>query len=70
MGDSKKFTAKFYKKNGKVLANKYIKFKFRGQTYKVKTNSKGNAKLSIKYTGKGTYNIVCYNKDGCQKPLK
>ncbi len=41
-----------------------------GARHKVKTNSKGNAKLSIKYTGKGTYNIVCYNKDGLSKTFK
>lgn len=44
---SLKFTAKFYKKNGKVLAGKYIKFKCHGNTYKVKTNKKGVASLKI-----------------------
>ncbi|WP_458453077.1 transglutaminase domain-containing protein [Methanobrevibacter sp.] len=68
--DTKKFTAKFLKSNGKALANKYIKFKLKGKTYKVKTNSKGVAKLSIKNLKKGTYKIISYNKDGLSKTNK
>ncbi|MBQ2665399.1 Ig-like domain repeat protein [Methanobrevibacter sp.] len=62
--DGKKFTATFYKSNGKVLANKYIKFKLNGRTYNVKTNSKGVASLSLLTLGVGTHKIVSYNTDG------
>lgn len=44
---SKVFKATFYGKNGKVLAKKYVTFKAHGNTFKVKTNSKGVAKLTI-----------------------
>ena len=44
---SKVFTATFYGKNGKVLSKKYVTFKAHGSTFKVKTNSKGVAKLNI-----------------------
>lgn len=44
---SRSFSATFYGKNGKVLANKYVKFQAHGQTFNVKTNSKGVATLSI-----------------------
>lgn len=44
---SKVFSATFYGKNGKVLAKKYVTFKAHGNTFKVKTNSKGVAKLTI-----------------------
>lgn len=67
IGDGKKFTAKFLKSNGKPLANKYIKIKLKGKTYKIKTNSKGAASLSLKKLKKGTYKVVCYNKDGLSK---
>ena len=59
--DYRKFSAKFLKSNGKPLANKYIKFKLKGKFYKVKTNSKGKATLSLKKLKKGTYKIICYN---------
>lgn len=68
--DSKKFTAKFLKSNGKVLAKKWIKFKLNGKIYKVKTNSNGQASLSLKKLKKGTYNVVCYNNDGFSKTYK
>lgn len=42
-----KFSAKLVNTKGKVLKNKKITFKFKGVTYKVKTNSKGIAKLTI-----------------------
>lgn len=44
---SKVFTATFYGKDGKVLSKKYVTFKAHGSTFKVKTNSKGVAKLTI-----------------------
>ena len=45
----KKFTLKATLKNGKKpLKGKKIIFKFKGKTYKVKTNSKGVAKVTIK----------------------
>ena len=44
---SQVFAAKFYDKNGNVLAKKYVTFKANGNTFKVKTNYKGVAKISI-----------------------
>ena len=66
-GDGRKFKATFLKNNGKALANKYIKFKINGKTYKVKTNSKGVASLSVKSLKKGRYKIISYNTDGLTK---
>ena len=69
-GDSRKFSAKFYKSSGKVLANKKIKFKLNGKIYKVKTNSKGIAELSLENLKKGTYKIISYNADGLKATNK
>lgn len=66
-GDSKKFTVKFFKSNGKALAKKYVKIKLNGKIYKVKTNSKGKVSLSVKKLKKGIYKAVCYNNDGLSK---
>ena len=70
INDNKKFTAQFLQNNGKVLSKKTIKFKLNGKTYKVKTNSKGQASFSLKKLKKGTYYIICYNKDGLSKTFK
>lgn len=66
-GDSRKFKATFLKSNGKPLVNKYVKFKINGKSYKVKTNSKGQAYLALNKFKKGTYKVISYNKDGLSK---
>lgn len=66
-GDNKKFTAKFFKSNAKVLAKKYVKIKINSKTYKIKTNSYGNVNLYLKKLKAGTYKIVSYNNDGLSK---
>lgn len=69
-GDGKKFTAKFFKSNGNVLAHKKVKIKLKGKVYKVKTNAKGQATLSLKKLKKGTYKVICYNIDGLSNSYK
>ena len=68
--DGRKFTAKFFKKNGKPLAKKVIRFKINGRTYKVRTDANGVASLSLTSLTKGTYKIISYNKDGLTKTNK
>ena len=54
-----KFTAKLLNSNGKILKNKKIIFKFKGKTYKIKTNNKGIATLNINKKYKiGRYTII------------
>ena len=66
-GDGKNFVAKFYKSSGKVLSNQKVKVKINGKAYSYKTNSKGQLKLSFNSFKKGTYTVVCCNKDGLSK---
>ena len=57
-GKTFKFTAKLLNSKGKILKNKKITIKFKGVTYKVKTNSKGIATLKISKISKvGKYTI-------------
>lgn len=69
-GDSRKFTAKFYTSEGEALANQYVKIAINGKTYKVKTDSKGKATLSLDNYKPGTYEAICYNVDGLSETYK
>ena len=54
-----KFTAKLAK-GKKTISGKKLKFKIKGKTYKVKTNKKGIAKLTLKNLKKGKHVIYTY----------
>ena len=58
-GKTIRFTAKLLNKNGKILKNKKVTFRFKGKTYKLKTNKKGIVTLKItkKYKA-GKYSIL------------
>ncbi len=63
VGKSAKFKVKVLNSKGKAYAKKAVKIKFKGKTYKIKTNSKGIATFKMpknlkvgKYTIKTIYN--------------
>lgn len=66
-GQNRNFKAKFLNSDGKPLAKTYVKYKLNGKTHRIKTNSYGKIVISLKKLKKGTYKIVCYNKDGFSK---
>ncbi|MBR4447208.1 Ig-like domain-containing protein [Methanobrevibacter sp.] len=65
-----KFTAKLVNAQGKALKNKKITFKFKGKTYKAKTNKKGIATLTLKNLKVGKYSITTsYGKSSIKNTI-
>lgn len=65
-GSYKVFSAKFYGKDGKPLANKYIQFYRKGDTFNVMTNSKGVASITV-ISAPGSFNMVSINPETGQQ---
>ena len=57
---NKKFKFKFVDSKGKSLVKTQVKFKIKGKTYKLRTDSKGYIKLKLNL-GWGKHRIVAYN---------
>lgn len=66
-----KFTAKLVNTKGKALKGKKITFKIKGKTYKVKTNKKGLATVSLKNLKVGKHTITSkYGKSSIKNTIK
>ena len=66
-----KFQAKLVNSNGKALKGKIVTFKIKGKIYKVKTNAKGFAILSLKNLNVGNYKIISkYGKSSVTNTIK
>lgn len=66
-----KFSAKLLNNKGKVVKSKFITFKVKGKAYKVKTNSKGYATLSLKNLKVGKYVVhSSYGKSTVKNTIK
>ena len=52
------YTVKLLDKKGKILKNKYVSVKFKGKTYKAKTNSKGIATFKLSSNSIGKYTLT------------
>ena len=66
-----KFSAKLVNTNGKALKGKTLIFKFKGKTYRVSTNAKGIATVSLKDLKVGNYKIVTkYGKTTLTNTIK
>ncbi|MDO5810649.1 MAG: hypothetical protein Q4Q37_06100 [Methanobrevibacter sp.] len=67
----KTYTATLKTSNGKAIKGKLVTFKFNGKTYKVKTNKKGVAKITIKKFWKvGKFKItIKYLKTSIKKTI-
>jgi hypothetical protein len=55
------YEAEFLDKDGRVIANTVMEFKVNGKTYKVKTDSKGIAKLTASKLAVGKYDVQITN---------
>lgn len=65
-----KFQAKLVNTKGKALKNKKITFKFKGKTYKAKTNKKGIATVILKNLKVGKYSITTsYGKSSIKNTI-
>lgn len=66
-----KFNAKLVNSKGKTLKSKKITFKFKGKIYKIKTDKKGIATLTLKNLKVGKYKITTiYGKSKIQNTIK
>ena len=67
-----KIKAKLVNKKGKAVKGKKIAVKFKGKTYKIKTNKKGIAKITIKHKMKvGKHKLkIKYGKSTITKTIK
>lgn len=68
--NSKKFKVKFYKNDGRALANKKVKYKFNNTIIAKKTNRHGEIYIPLKNLKKGKYKIKLYHPDGLKKTFK
>lgn len=64
---NKKFSIKFLNSKGKALSNRLVKIKVRDKVYKIRTDSKGIAKIKINSFKVGKHSIIATNPSTKEK---